>query len=231
MDHFLSFQSQKSFKTIDKLTDHYKVQKELGSGAFGSVRLGMHKKSGVPCAIKIIRKQSLMVADVYKELNKNELQVLEETIHPYITRVFELMEDSRCYYIVMELITGGNLFEKIRQMQSFSEQQCAGIIHQLCLALNYMHGLGIMHRDLKPENLMCETFDEDQIIIKLTDFGFATHFDPDQPQTLSLGSPLYMAPELTQEKSYDNKVDVWAVGVILYVLMTGSAPFSGSTKQ
>jgi len=90
-----------------------------------------------------------------------------------------------------------------------------------------MHNLGIMHRDLKPENLMCETFDEDQITIKLTDFGFATHFDPDQPQTLSLGSPLYMAPELCQEKSYDNKVDVWAVGVILYVLMTGSAPFSG----
>ena len=88
-----------------------------------------------------------------------------------------------------------------------------------------------MHRDLKPENLMCEETDDGKIVIKLTDFGFATHFDPDQPQTLSLGSPLYMAPELCLERQYDKKVDVWAVGVILYVLLTGCAPFSGTSKE
>lgn len=88
--------------------------KKLGAGAFGEVVLGEHNKSKVPCAIKIIKKKSLRVAQVYEELNKNELQVLEETNHPHITRVFELMEDSRTYYVVMELVAGGNLFDSIK---------------------------------------------------------------------------------------------------------------------
>lgn len=168
---------------------------------------------------------------MYQELNKNEFIVLEETVHPHITRVFELMEDNRSYYIVMELISGGNLFDKIHSMHHFSEDKAASIIKQLCLALNYMHGLSIMHRDLKPENILCEQSDDGEIIIKLTDFGFATYFDPDQPQTLSLGSPLYMSPELCLNESYDNKVDVWATGVLTYALLTGRAPFNGKGKD
>ena len=95
------------------------MRRELGSGAFGSVKLGQHKQSQVPCAIKIIRKSSLLVANVYQELNRNELAVLEDTVHPHITRVFELLEDQRCYYIIMELISGGNLFDKIKSMRVF----------------------------------------------------------------------------------------------------------------
>ena len=205
--------------------------KEIGSGAFGSVHFGKHKKSDVPCAIKKITKRSLKVANVYQELNTNELNVLEDTVHPHITRVFELMEDSRCYYIIMELVSGGNLFDMIKQEKQFSEEKAASVIKQLCLALNYMHGLNIMHRDLKPENLLCEKNDDGQVMVKLTDFGFATYFDPDKPQTLSLGSPLYMAPELCNETQYDNKVDVWATGIITFALLTGTAPFSGRTKQ
>ena len=104
---------------------YYDVKKEIGSGSFGSVKLGTHKKSGVPCAIKIIRKSSLRTAEVYQELNKNELSVLEETVHPHITRVFELLEDERCYYIIMELISGGNLFEMITTERRFSEGKAA----------------------------------------------------------------------------------------------------------
>ena len=88
-----------------------------------------------------------------------------------------------------------------------------------------------MHRDLKPENIMCEESEDGQLVVKLTDFGFATYYDPDQPQTLSLGSPLYMAPELCNETQYDNKVDVWATGIITFALLTGTAPFSGRNKQ
>ena len=94
-----------------------------------------------------------------------------------------------------------------------------------------MHNLGIMHRDLKPENLLCEQNDEGKFMIKLTDFGFATHFSETRKHNLSLGSPLYMSPELCREQSYDNKVDVWAVGVIVYVLLTGKPPFSGRSKE
>ena len=131
----------------------------------------------------------------------------------------------------MELITGGNLFDMIKKTRQFSEVKASNIIQQLCKALNYMHGLNIMHRDLKPENLMCEKGSDDNITIKLTDFGFATFFSVEQPESLALGSPLYMAPELCMEIEYDNKVDVWSTGVITYALLTGSAPFSGRSKS
>ena len=110
--------------------------------------------------------------------------VLEETVHPYITRVFELIEDSRNFYIVMEHVNGGNLYEKIRTMHRFSEDQAAEMIKQLLLALNYMHELCIMHRDLKPENILYEESDDGQITIKLTDFGFATRFGSGKKETI-----------------------------------------------
>ena len=142
------------------------------------------------------------------------------------------MEDARHYYIIMELITGGNLFDMIRSKRRFSESDAANIVKQILLALNYMHGLKIMHRDLKPENLLCEQSDDGQIIIKLTDFGFATKYDPDgQKETLSLGSPLCMAPELCNEEEYDHKVDVWATGILTFVLLSGTYPFKGNSKE
>ena len=128
----------------------------------------------------------------------------------------------------MEVILGGNLLQKIGKMKKFTEVQAANVIKQLLLALNFMHQKNIMHRDLKPENILCEDYSDasaDEINIKLTDFGFATRYDPNKKQTLSLGSPLYMAPELCKEVEYDFKVDVWAVGVITYILLVGQPPF------
>ena len=90
------------------------------------------------------------------------------------------MEDDRSYYIIMELITGGDLFTVMRDMKECNEDRAMSIIKQLCLAINYMHELNIMHRDLKPENLLCETSLDGEVTIKLTDFGFATHFNPDE---------------------------------------------------
>ena len=104
--------------------------------------------------------------------------MLEDTDHPHITRVFELMEDRRSYYVIMELISGGNLLEKVIEMKSLTEKQAADVINQVLLALNYMHSMKITHRDLKPENLLCEPSedDPDKINVKLTDFGFACVF-------------------------------------------------------
>ena len=230
-DHVLSFKQYTSFKQVERFQDLYSVKKELGAGAFGSVKLGKHRKADTPVAIKFIKKSSLMVADVYQELMKNELEVLENTIHPNITRVYELMEDKRNYYIIMELISGGNLLDQVYKLKKFSEQQAARIIKQLLLALNYRHAKNITHRDLKPENLLTELSDDGEILIKLTDFGFATYFKGDEKLTLSLGSPLYMAPELCEEREYDNRVDVWSTGVITYILLSGMPPFSGQTKE
>jgi len=227
--NFLNFKNKMKFKTVNRFHEHYQLMKELGAGAFGTVKIGKHRKTQMPCAIKIIKKESLKVHEIYEELNKNELEVLEVTQHPNITRIFELMEDKHYYYIVMEIITGGNLLQVIGKMKWFTEQQAAKVIKQLLLALNFMHQKNIMHRDLKPENILVEENADDvnnnDIYIKLTDFGFATKYDSNKKQTLSLGSPLYMAPELCKEIAYDNKVDVWAVGVITYILLSGSPPF------
>ena len=225
----VSFKGAMKFKKVPRFAEFYSKRKEIGSGAFGTVHIGQHRKTNMPCAIKTIKKIDLAKADVYEELNKNELEILEAIQHPNITRVFELMEDSKNYYIVMELITGGNLLEKIGQMEKFTESQAAHVIKQLLLALNFMHKKNIMHRDLKPENLLCEENPEDvdnnEITIKLTDFGFATKYDPNKKEELSLGSPIYMAPELVMDKAYDFKVDCWATGVITYILLTGAPPF------
>lgn len=183
----------------------------------------------MPCAIKVIRKSKLNKSKIFQQLNKNEFEILEETNHPHITRVFELMEDSKNFYIVMELMTGGNLIEKLRANQMhFTEVQVASVVNQMLLALNFMHSKNIMHRDIKPENIMCEDCEDlpnEKIYIKLTDFGFAVKYDPNKKEQLSVGTPLYMAPELCERKPYDNKVDVWAVGVIAYYLLVGQTPF------
>ena len=116
----LSFKDKMKFKTVDRFPLHYKVKKEIGTGAFGSVKLGSHRQTGTICAIKFIKKSSLS-HKIYQELNKNEFEVLEETTHPNITRIFELMEDEKNYYIVMEVVTGGNLLDKIGKLKHFTE--------------------------------------------------------------------------------------------------------------
>ena len=151
----------------------------------------------------------------------NELEVLEKTDHPHITRVFELLEDKHNFYVVMEYLKGGNLLDKIISLSKFSENQAAMIINQIMLAVNYMHKQNMSHRDLKLENLMCLSEDSEDLNVKLTDFGFATFFDPKHKKNLSLGSPLYMAPELVMEAEYDQKVDVWSLGCIIYILLSG----------
>ena len=125
---FLNFKSAKAFKQVERFKDLYETKKQLGQGSFGQVRLGTHRKSGVPCAIKIIKKSLLSQAEIYETLMKQELEVLEKTDHPHITRVFELLEDKRQYYVIMELMPGGNLLEKVIEMKTITEPVAADII-------------------------------------------------------------------------------------------------------
>mmetsp|Transcript_4957 Transcript_4957/g.3567 ORF Transcript_4957/g.3567 Transcript_4957/m.3567 type:complete len:215 (+) Transcript_4957:348-992(+) len=164
----------------------------------------------------------------------NELQVLEETTHPNIMRIFELLEDDDYYYIVSEYIPGGELYQRIIDLKRFNERDAALIIQQLLLACNYMHSNNIIHRDIKPENILMESEDLGNYRIKVTDFGFACFCTPgdgeESKQQEQLGSPLYMAPEVVKEEKYDGKVDVWAVGVLAFILLSGGPPFRGRTR-
>jgi calcium-dependent protein kinase len=160
-----------------------------------------------------------------------ELKVLEEVDHPHITRVFALLEDSVHYFVVMEAVSGGNLLERVCKLKKFNEFKAASIAKQIMLALNYMHTKNIAHRDLKPENILCQSADPEDTRVKLTDFGFSIFLNPEKKASLALGSPLYMAPELVREESYDKGVDVWALGCIVYILLTGTPPYIGKTKE
>lgn len=141
--------------------------------------------------------------------------------------VNELLEDDNFYYIATELLEGGELFDRIIVEKQFSEKRASYILKQVLLAINYMHNKHITHRDLKPENILLESKDNNNLDIKISDFGFSCFFDPEKGLELVLGSPLYMAPEIILNKTYNEKVDIWSIGVISYMLLTGRNPFPG----
>jgi len=147
--------------------------------------------------------------------------------------IFELLEDDDNYYIVSEFIRGGELFDRIVNLKQFNESKTLHVIHQILLALNYIHKNGIMHRDLKPENILLESEEAGNLDIKLSDFGFATYYKPAGGEGVSLqcGSPLYMAPEIIRSEDYTERVDIWSTGVIAYILLSGRPPFGGKKKE
>lgn len=164
-------------------------------------------------------------------LMMNELHVLQKCSHPNIMNVSELLEDDEYFYIVSELLVGGELFDRILQEKSFTEAKAAYILKQVLLALNYMHAQKITHRDLKPENILLESKNTSNLEVKIADFGFSCIFDPAQGLDLVLGSPLYMAPEIIKGQKYNEKVDIWSTGVITYMLLCGRNPFPGRNKE
>ena len=151
-----------------------------------------------------------------------------------MVRVFELLQDDTNFYIVTELVTGGELYDHIIKVKRLNEREAADVIRQLLLALNYMHTQNIAHRDIKPENILLspeETTEPGKLNLKLTDFGFACFYSEQRGLKQVLGSPLYMAPEIVREERYDKGVDIWSVGVIAHILLSGCPPFYGRTKQ
>ena len=147
-------------------------------------------------------------------------------------KVFEIVEDDRHYYIISELMAGGELYDRILQLKRFTEKDCANIIWQVLRGLNYMHKKNIVHRDIKPENILMESKDPKNTNLKITDFGFAKCYDPSEGGlTETLGSPLYMAPEIIKKLPYDCSVDIWALGVLSFIMLSGKPPFKGKSKE
>lgn len=165
------------------------------------MRIGEHRDAGVKCAIKLIPKQKVHEFQILKDLMMGELQALEETSHPHILRIYELLHDQNFYFIVSEFVKYGELFDFITKRSEMSvgaltEEETKNIARQLFYAINYMHKQGIMHRDIKPENILIE--DPEKLIIKLTDFGFAKFFKEKDQANEQLGSPIYMPPEIVK---------------------------------
>lgn len=189
--------------------------------------------SGSDFAIKIMEKKMIRQRKVYVQLLENELAILGSKSHPKIIRVIDLLEDRLNYYIVSEVVEGGELFKRLQVVANFTEDQACDIIVQIMMGLNYLHLQSITHRDMKPENILLVSKDIQNFEIKISDLGFAQKFDKnDKGMTLVLGSPLYMAPELVNRQPYNEKVDVWSLGVVMYQLLSGKTPFeSNSIKK
>jgi calcium-dependent protein kinase len=174
-------------------------------------------------AIKLIKK-SLIDPKLGKEGVMAEFKMLKTLDHPNILRVFEAYEDSTYIYIVTELLTGGELFDMLIKEGKFDEEKTAEIARQTLVALAYCHASQLAHRDLKPQNLLIES-KEGKIFIKLIDFGLSKFFDKDTIFKEALGTPLFMAPEILKQQPYSYKVDIWSLGIMIFMMLTGKMPF------
>eukprot|EP00599_Poterioochromonas_sp_BG-1_P005139 CAMPEP_0173154120 /NCGR_PEP_ID=MMETSP1105-20130129/13288_1 /TAXON_ID=2985 /ORGANISM="Ochromonas sp., Strain BG-1" /LENGTH=399 /DNA_ID=CAMNT_0014070229 /DNA_START=350 /DNA_END=1549 /DNA_ORIENTATION=+ len=205
-----------------KFAQNYMLARELGSGAFSVVKLAMHLETGQKAAVKIVSKKKLSDED-YQALMM-EIQILSELDHPHIIKLFETYDEGTDFYIVTELVAGGELFDRIVAKAHYTEKEARDLIKIMLETMAYMHKMGIVHRDLKPENLLLcsETDDSD---IKIADFGFAKRVKDLSPKETACGTPGYVAPEILRGDKYGAEVDVWSMGVICYVLLAGYPPF------
>ncbi|CDW73027.1 protein kinase domain containing protein [Stylonychia lemnae] len=209
-----------------KITNDYEVLAVIGKGGYGEVKKVIHRLTGDVRAMKIIKKESC--DEGYLKSLSNEINILRQLDHPNINKLYEIYQDKHHIYMITEFLGGGELFDILVKKRCLGESIAAKIIKQVLQAINYCHSKKIVHRDLKPENLMLEA--EDQWNVKVIDFGLSRYFSNDKKMCQRLGTPYYIAPEVLKKK-YDEKCDIWSIGVILHVLLCGAPPFQGRTDE
>lgn len=203
----------------------------LGTGHYGCVRECLHKATGEKYAVKTIDKSRVSRLDHIRR----EIELLSSVDHPRIMKMVDCYEDADTVHIVTERYTGGELFDRIVDNTSdygcLPEHQAVEIIKSLLEAVQYLHSKDIVHRDIKPENVLFESNEEGSTSIKLIDFGLSRRHGPaDANMSNGVGTPYYMSPAILRGE-YDRSCDLWAVGVVTYVLLCGYPPFNGSNDR
>ncbi|RKP12380.1 putative calcium/calmodulin-dependent protein kinase [Piptocephalis cylindrospora] len=200
----------------------FKIGHVLGSGSYGEVREAVIISTGQKCAMKAIKKSAVAG---HEELVKSEMEVVGRLDHPNIIKLYDHFESRDKYYMVFELATGGELFDRIINQGKFTEKDGRGHIQTVLGAIAYLHERNIVHRDLKPENLLFRD-DYPTSELLLADFGICKEIDTgDQAMSTICGSFGYTAPEIMLRKKYGREVDLWSLGVITYTLLCGYTPF------
>ena len=202
--------------------DRYDILEEIGTGAFGVVHRCRERATGNIFAAKFIPVSHAME----KELIRKEIDIMNQLHHPKLINLHDAFEDDDEMVLIFEFLSGGELFERITaEGYTMSEAEVINYMRQICEAVKHMHEKNIIHLDIKPENIMCQT--RNSTNVKLIDFGLATKLDPNEVVKISTGTAEFAAPEIVEREPVGFYTDMWACGVLAYVLLSGLSPFAG----
>ena len=223
------FEKLKIATGYTNLLDIYEVKNKLGCGKFGLVKLGIDKKTGQKVAIKIMKKSSMDSSDL--ELVRTEIEILKICQHPNIIRLYNVFENADYMYIIMEYCSGGDLFSYLENRNfRIPEKRASTIIHKMATAVYYMHSFGVAHRDLKPENVLM-TSNDDEGDIRILDFGLSKILGAYEKCDEPYGTLTYCAPEIIVDEPYSKAVDLWSLGIMTYLMVSGKLPFNSEDEN
>ena len=218
--------AEKGLEHEAKITD-FEIIKELGSGSFGNVYLVRHKITKAEYAIKAIDKRNKTNQEE-RPYFQREVEVMYKVHHNNVVKLFGHFEDNNYCYFLMEYISKGNVYNLLPtdKKKRLSTKVCSYIVRDVISAVYYLHHMNppIIHRDIKPENVLLS----EKLVAKLTDFGWSNYMQGDEKRTTVCGTPIYLAPEIMEEKPHDEAVDLWCIGVLLFELVTSNPPFLGN---
>lgn len=206
----------------------YKLGDVLGEGAFSVVKLAVNRKTGQKVAVKCIDRQGLPEEDTNSL--RQEVAIMKSLKHKNIVEFIDFFEEEKFFYVVLEFLEGGELFDRIVKKNFYNEKEARDVVKVILDGMKYCHDKGIAHRDMKPENLLL-TSKEDDSFVKIADFGFAIRGAQKSALTTQCGTPGYVAPEILQNQPYDKSVDMWSIGVITYILLGGYPPFHDDNQK
>ncbi|KAF7248686.1 Myosin light chain kinase 2, skeletal/cardiac muscle [Varanus komodoensis] len=194
----------------------------LGGGKFGEVRVCTVKETGLKLAVKIIKKQG----PKDREMAEVEIDVMNQLNHQHLIQLYDAIETPREIMLFMEFVEGGELFERIiDEDYRLTEVDCMVFVHQICDGILFMHRMRVLHLDLKPENILCVTAKGH--MVKIIDFGLARRYNPREKLKVNFGTPEFLSPEVVSYEQVSYSTDMWSMGVITYMLLSGLSPFLG----
>ncbi|KAM7426213.1 Checkpoint kinase 2 [Porites harrisoni] len=226
-------EADEEFKSLpEELKEKYIMSKTIGRGACGEVRLAFSRGDCQKFAVKIISKKKFSVGPKQAAM-RDEVEILKKLHHPCVIRIEDVFETPEVLYIILELVEGGELFDRIVSVTRFEEPTAKLLFYQMLVAVKYLHEQGITHRDLKPENVLLAS-EKNETVVKITDFGLSKVVGEQSLMKTLCGTPSYLAPEVLLTcgtGGYSKAVDLWSLGVILFICLAGYPPFSEEIKK